>query len=125
MPSTPSKAGPALLSPEALELVAARFRVLGEASRLKLIQALHGTERSVNDLTELAGLTQANASRHLQTLTDAGLLKRRKQGLHVLYSIADPDIFKLCEHVCGSVQQRIQAHARAFGGSARTELMKS
>ena len=96
-------------------MVAARFRVLGEASRLKLIQALNGNERSVGELTDATGLTQANASRHLQTLTDAGVLKRRKQGLQVLYSIADRNIFNLCEHVCGSLQERIKAHARAFG----------
>lgn len=102
------------MSLEALELVAARFRVLGEASRLKLIQALEGGERSVNDLTEATALTQANASRHLQTLTDAGILKRRKEGLRVLYSIADRNIFKLCEHVCGSLRQRIQTHANAL-----------
>lgn len=100
----------------AIELIAARFRVLGEANRLKLIQALEGSERSVNDLTDATGLNQANASRHLQTLTEAGILKRRKQGLHVLYSIADPNIFNLCEHVCGSLQQRINAHARALVG---------
>lgn len=109
-----SQTTPSDLSAQAIELIAARFRVLGEASRLKLIHALHGSERSVNDLTEAAGLTQANASRHLQTLTEAGILKRRKQGLQVLYSIADANIFKLCEHVCGSLQQRIEAHAKAF-----------
>ena len=109
-----SKQSHADLSADALELIAARFRVLGEASRLKLIHALDDRERSVNDLTAIAGLTQANASRHLQTLTEAGILKRRKQGLRVLYSIADPNIFKLCEHVCGSLQRRIEAHARAL-----------
>lgn len=102
------------MTAEAIELIAARFRVLGEASRLKLIQALSCSERSVNDLTRATGLTQANASRHLQTLTDAGILKRRKRGLHVLYSIADPNIFNLCEHVCGSLQQRIDATAKAL-----------
>lgn len=102
------------MSAEAIDLIAARFRVLGEVSRLKLIQALDASERSVNDLTEATGLTQANVSRHLQTLTGAGILKRRKQGLHVLYSIADPNIFDLCEHVCGSLQQRIKAHAKAL-----------
>lgn len=101
---------------EAIELIAARFRVLGETSRLKLIQALDRGERSVNDLTDATGLNQANASRHLQTLTDAGILKRRKQGLRVLYSIADPNIFSLCEHVCGSLQQRVSAHAKALAG---------
>ena len=107
---------PVGMSAEALELIAARFRVLGETSRLKLVQALNESERTVGDLTKATGLTQANASRHLQTLTDAGILKRRKQGLHVLYSIADPNIFRLCDHVCGSLQQRISAHAKALVG---------
>ena len=104
------------MSADALDLVAARFRVLGEASRLRLIQALNGSERSVSDLIDTTGLNQANVSRHLQTLTESGILKRRKRGLHVLYSIADPKIFDLCEHVCGSLQKRIKAHARAFEG---------
>ena len=116
MPVHKSKSVPVRMSAEALELIAARFRVLGEASRLKLIQALNGGERSVNALTDATGLSQANASRHLQTLSEAGILKRRKQGLRVLYSIADPNIFNLCEHVCGSLQQRINAHARALVG---------
>jgi ArsR family transcriptional regulator len=68
----------------------------------------------VGDLMEATGLAQANASRHLQTLSDAGILKRRKQGIHVLYSIADPNIFRLCEHVCGSLQNRYAARSKAF-----------
>lgn len=99
------------LSPQALELVAARFRVLGEASRLKLIQALQPGEKSVSDLLDVTGLTQANASRHLQTLTQAGILSRRKEGLKVIYSIADTSIFRLCEHVCGGVKRRLEQHA--------------
>lgn len=99
------------LSHEALELVAARFRVLGEASRLKLIQALQPGEKSVSDLLQVTGLTQANASRHLQTLTQAGILSRRKEGLKVIYSIADPGIFRLCEHVCGGAKRRLEQHA--------------
>ncbi len=102
------------LSTEALELVASRFRVLGETNRLRLIQSLNGCERCVGELSEMTGLTQANASRHLQTLTEAGILKRRKDGLNVYYAIADPGIFNLCEHVCGSLQQRIESHAKAL-----------
>lgn len=114
MQARKSKNRHAAMPSEAIELVAARFRVLGEASRLKLIEALNGSERSVNDLTQATGLTQANASRHLQTLTTAGILKRRKNGLNVLYSVADQGIFELCEHVCGSLQERIKSHAKAF-----------
>ena len=109
------------LSDQALELIAARFRVLGEASRLKLIHALQEGEKSVTDLIRATGLTQANASRHLHTLTSAGVLARRKEGLKVLYSIADSGVFKLCEHMCGSVQKRLVQDARAFrrGGQNR------
>lgn len=102
------------LSNEALEHVAARFRALGGASRLKLIQALQPGEKSVSELLLATGLAQANASRHLQTLTHAGILSRRKEGLKVIYSIADPGIFKVCEHVCGSVKRRMTQHAQVL-----------
>lgn len=103
------------LSSEALELIAQRFKALSEASRLKLIQALRPGELSVSELVEQTGLTQANASRHLQLLIDSGILKRRKEGLNVYYAIADAGIFDLCETVCGSVQKRLERHVLAFG----------
>ena len=104
------------LSDKALDLIAARFRVLSEASRLKLIHALQTGDKSVSDLMKATGLAQANASRHLATLTEAGILSRRKEGLKVIYSIADPEIFKLCEHVCGSLQRRLAREAKIFLG---------
>ena len=98
----------------ALDMIAARFRVLGEASRLKLIIALEGGEKNVSSLVTMTGQTQANVSRQLQALTDAGILSRRKEGLHVIYHIADKTIFDMCEHVCGSLQRRIDAQAGVF-----------
>ncbi len=103
------------LPPEALELIAARFRVLGEPMRLRLLIALEPGERNVSDLVAATGATQANVSRHLQTLADAGIVGRRKEGLNVFYRIIDPGIFDLCEGVCGSLQKRLDAQARAFG----------
>lgn len=107
---------PTELPPRALELIASRFRVLGEASRLKLISALQAGEKNVGELVAATGLNQANVSRHLQSLTDAGILFRRKDGLNVIYAIADPSIFDLCDLVCGSMQKRLAEHAKAFGG---------
>ena len=101
-------------SDEALELIAARFRVLGEANRLRLIRALQAGEKSVSELMKATGLAQANVSRHLQTLTDAGILSRRKEGLKVIYSIVDRGIFKLCEHVCGALERRFKQQAKAL-----------
>lgn len=102
------------LSEEALVLVARRFAVLAEPMRLRLLQALIAGEKSVGVLAEAAGGTQANVSRHLQTLAEAGLVSRRKEGLQVFYAIADPSIFELCELVCGSIDQQMQARAKAF-----------
>jgi len=103
------------LNEEALELVAHRFAVLAEPMRLRLIQALFAGEMNVNALTEITGGTQANVSRHLQTLARAHILSRRKEGLQVFYAIADPSIPKLCELVCGSLEKSLTRRAGAFG----------
>lgn len=65
----------------------------------------------MTELMDRTGLGQANTSRHLQTLTDAGILGRRKEGLRVIYYVGDPGILTLCEHVCGSIQRRHASHA--------------
>ena len=61
---------------------------------------------------ELTGGTQANVSRHLQTLAHAHLLSRRKEGLQVFYAIADPTLVKLCELVCGSLEKTLTQRAK-------------
>jgi len=107
------------LSDEALDLVALRFAVLSEPIRLKLVHSLFDGEKSVGVLVELTGGSQTNVSRHLQTLTQANVLARRKEGLQVFYSIADSSIFKLCELVCGSLEKQFTKQAGAFIGGVR------
>lgn len=104
------------LSEEALALIAQRFAVLSEPMRLRLVHALFDGEKNVNALVEETGGTQANVSRHLQTLTQAHVLSRRKEGLQVFYAIADPSIYKLCELVCGSLEKQFAKQAQVFGG---------
>lgn len=106
------------LPEDALQLVAQRFAVLAEPMRLRLVQALFDGERNVTDLVAATGGTQANISRHLQTLTTAHILGRRKAGLQVFYHIADPTIPKLCELVCGSLGKTLTRQAGHFGGTA-------
>lgn len=103
------------LTDGALELVARRFAVLAEPMRLRLVHALFEGEKSVNELVERTGGTQANVSRHLQTLAHAHVLSRRKEGLQVFYAIADPSIYKLCELVCGSLEKQLAKQAGVFG----------
>lgn len=102
------------LSESALEMIANRFKALSEMSRLKIIIALEDGQKNVTSLIELTGLTQANLSRHLQTLVEVGILARRKEGLSVYYRIADPTIFKLCDQVCGGIARHMEAQALAF-----------
>ena len=96
-------------------MVAHRFAVLAEPMRLRLLQAMFAGEKSVGELVEATGGTQANVSRHLQTMIRAHLLSRRKEGLQVFYAIADPTIFKLCTLVCGGLEKQLVKQADAFG----------
>jgi DNA-binding transcriptional ArsR family regulator len=88
---------------ELMEPVAERFRALGEPARLRILNALRNGEAAVGELVDATGLTQANLSKHLQMLHALGFVHRRKQGLFVYYSLADQDIFKLCDIMCGRV----------------------
>jgi len=106
------------LPPQAVELIAARFKVLSEPVRLRLIMALEDGECNVGQLVEHTGVTQTNVSRHLQALARAGVVARRKEGIQVYYHIADPAIFELCDHVCGSLARHFDRQAesaRLFG----------
>jgi len=103
------------LSEDALQLVARRFAVLSEPMRLRLIQALFDGEKNVSQLVEASGGTQANVSRHLQTLLTAYILGRRKEGLQVYYSISDPTIPPLCDVVCGAIEKQLVRQAKGFG----------
>ncbi len=102
------------LPPPLLELVAQRFRAMGEPMRLRILMALQDGELSVTELVEKQHTSQANISKHLQVLTACGLLRRRKEGLNVYYSIADPGIFNLCDSVCGSIKKHLDAQSRAL-----------
>jgi len=94
------------LSDCALELIAHRFKVLSDPTRLRLLRLLMDGELSVNELVSALQATQANVSKHLGILSDSGLIARRKVGVTALYRIADPTIFTLCNIVCQSLLTR-------------------
>jgi DNA-binding transcriptional ArsR family regulator len=89
------------------ELIARRFRALGDPLRVRMLDLLRDGELSVNGLAEQLGAGQQNVSKHLAVLTDAAMLARRKDGTHVYYRIADEGVFALCEQVCGSLQAQL------------------
>lgn len=70
-------------------------KALSHAHRLDLLELLAQRERNVEALANVAGLTVANTSRHLQQLRRAGLIASRKEGLYVFYRVADDDVIDL------------------------------
>jgi DNA-binding transcriptional ArsR family regulator len=97
------------LPDELIELIARRFRVLADPTRIKLLDLLRQREASVQELTETIGSTQQNVSKHLGLLLQAGIVGRRKAGNYAYYSIADDGVFALCEDVCGSLSEQLES----------------
>lgn len=114
MPSTtdeaPASSGPPHPLPDPLiELVAQRFRVLGEPMRIKLLDHLRDGAATVGELQEALGASQQNVSKHLGILASAGMVSRTKRGTSAVYAISDPGVFDLCDQVCGGVRRQIAA----------------
>ena len=101
---------PAIAHPlpdELVELIAGRFRALGDPIRIRLLERLQDGEASVGELTRVAGTTQQNISKHLQTLQRVGIVARRREAGFTYYRIADPAIYALCETVCETLRREI------------------
>jgi DNA-binding transcriptional ArsR family regulator len=108
-----------------VDMIAERFRVIGEPVRIKLLDRLREGEASVGELTEALGATQQNVSRHLALLHGAGVVSRRKEGTRVVYAIADQTVFALCEMVCGALQQSVAELAQLLDGATATGSERS
>lgn len=99
------------LDRNALEQVAEYFQLLAEPTRLCLLNTLREGEMTVGELAEYAESTPANVSKHLSLLSKSGFVERRSQGTSAYYRVADPDIYALCDLVCGSIAKRLSAQA--------------
>jgi ArsR family transcriptional regulator len=93
------------LPSQAIELIAARFKLLAEPVRIQILQTLHDGPMNVTDITRAIGSTQPNVSKHLRLLQDGRIIARRQEGNTVYYSIADQSVFELCDAVCGSLKK--------------------
>jgi len=107
------------LPDDLVELIARRFRVIGEPMRIRLLDRLRVDEATVSDLAEALGASQQNISKHLGVLADVGIVGRRKDGNHVYYRIVDESVFALCDQVCGSVQEQLRALNELVAGVGR------
>jgi DNA-binding transcriptional ArsR family regulator len=90
-----------------VELIAERFRVLGEPMRIRLLDALREAPATVQELQQATGASQQNVSKHLGMLLRSGLVSRRKEGNSSLYAIADEGVFELCDQAFGGMRRRV------------------
>ncbi len=95
-------------------MVSRLFSVLGEPSRLTLLQALQESPSTVNELVERCQMKQANVSKQLAILLNHQLVKREREGLAVRYQIVDPMILSMCNQVCQKMAQDAKATAALF-----------
>lgn len=102
------------LPPEVLQQVAEYFSILSEPMRLKLLNLLRNGEKCVQELVDATSTSQANVSKHLKVMLQAGILSRRTEGTSAYYRVEDPLIFDLCNLVCDRLAERIEEQARQF-----------
>ena len=105
-----------------VEEAARLFAILSEASRLKLLRALMSEAMTVSDLMAATGMKQGNVSKHLGVLLDARFVAKEKEGNFARYSIADPNLFTLCELVCGRMEQEARQRFAELSGNASLAL---
>jgi ArsR family transcriptional regulator len=99
-----------------IDEVSCLFGALGDASRLQILRTLLDAEEAMNqgNLAEAAGLSQANASKHLACLVRVGLVTRNPEGNTVFFKPVLPLVSELCELVCGHVSERAKASYHAL-----------
>jgi DNA-binding transcriptional ArsR family regulator len=108
------KSGTPLVTAVILEAVADYFKILSETSRLHILQCLRQGPMNVMELCDETGLGQANLSKHLKVMTQAGVLSRQAKGTSAYYEIADPLVFEFCELACGRISDRLRQQAETF-----------
>jgi DNA-binding transcriptional ArsR family regulator len=107
-----------ILTDEALELLSARFRALGDPGRLRILNLLMQGESAVQDLADAAGMAQATVSRHLGRLRREGIVQRRSEGHKSIYRVQDRTVIEICEIVCGGLADQLTEGLEALGGQA-------
>jgi DNA-binding transcriptional ArsR family regulator len=95
------------MTAETIQQVSEVLKAMADPMRLRILHSLHDGELSVTGIIEAVGGSQANVSRHLAVLRNAGLVENRREGLNAFYRISDPRVFTICESVCSSIGERL------------------
>jgi DNA-binding transcriptional ArsR family regulator len=110
--STHKRAKKEMLGEAQLQAVSDLFAVLSEPTRLRILQMLQGGPASVSEIVETLAIKQANASKQLGILHQAGVLAREKAGNSAIYSIRMPLVFDLCQLVCNGLREEAESRLK-------------
>lgn len=100
MATKPRKKPTAITEDEVFDIAADLFRAMAAPMRLKIVSQLCNGEKNVSELLAEIDTTQPNMSQHLNTLYQAGVLARRREGVSIYYSIANETVVALCRSIC-------------------------
>jgi ArsR family transcriptional regulator len=103
-----------LLGESAVDALAETFKVLGDATRVRILDALARAELCVHDLAALVGLNQSAVSHQLRLLRGMRLVRTRRDGRQIFYALDDDHIVRLFEQGLEHVQESSRDVARAF-----------
>lgn len=112
--SSPKREKKEKLGEPQLQAVSDLFGVLSEPTRLRILQLLQDGPASVGEIVDTLGIKQANASKQLGILHQAGVLAREKAGNSAIYSIRMPLVFDLCGLVCDGLRQEAEARLKSL-----------
>lgn len=78
------------------ELQSEVCKTLASAKRIEIISALKDGEKTVSELVEILGVPKANVSQHLALMRYKGILKSRREGTNIYYSVSNPKVVQAC-----------------------------
>jgi len=105
IPHNPAAPAARQLAPDTVQEIAATFAVLGDPTRIRILDALSGGERCVCDIATLAGISESAVSHQLRLLRGMRLVRPRRAGRQVFYTLDDQHIVQLLRLAVTHVQE--------------------
>ncbi|TAL28259.1 MAG: ArsR family transcriptional regulator [Nitrospirae bacterium] len=87
-------------------------KTLASSKRLEILNALKSGEKTVTELVNILGAPKANVSQHLAVMRHAGILKSRRDGVSIYYSVANPKVIKACVLMREVLMEQMQEKSR-------------
>ena len=97
------------------ELQAEVCKTIANPKRIEIIHALKGGERTVSELVAVLGAPKANVSQHLAMMRSKGVLKARREGVNIYYSLTNPKVTQACMLMREVLTEQLQERKQTLG----------